>query len=94
MVKLCDEYICKSLKIIFNSYLIQGIFPSEWKKGNVVPKHKKNNKQCYHPASLLPICSKVFELLIYDSMFSHLLQNNLISENQCFYPGDYCVNQF
>ena len=38
-----------------------GSFPSEWKKGNVVPIHKKDNKQCLKnsgPISLLPICGK------------------------------------
>ena len=41
MLKLCDKSICKPLSIIFKSCLTQGIFPSEWKKANVVPIHKK-----------------------------------------------------
>ena len=41
MLKLCDRSICKPLSIIFKSCLTQGIFPSEWKKANVVPIHKK-----------------------------------------------------
>ena len=75
----------------------QSIFPSEWKKENVVPIHKKADKQCgrnYRPASLLPICSKVLERTIYNTMFTYFIENNLISENQSgFKPGDSCVNQ-
>ena len=41
MLKLCDKSICKLLSIVFKSCRTQGIFPSEWKKANVVPIHKK-----------------------------------------------------
>ena len=97
MLKLCDKSICKSLSIILKSCLTQGIFPSEWKKANVVPIHKKNDKQCvnnYRPVILLPICSKVLERIIYNPMFTCFIENNLISENQSgFKSGDSCVNQ-
>ena len=49
-----------------------GSFPSEWKKGNVVPIHKKDDKQClknYRPISLLPICGKIFKKLIFNEIF-------------------------
>ena len=92
-----SDRTCKPLSIIFKSCLTQGIFPSEWKKANVVQIHKKNDKQCvnnYSPASLLPICSKVLERIIYNTTFTYFLKNNLISENQSgFKPGDSCVNQ-
>ena len=32
MVKICDDSICKPLKLIFQSCLERGTFPSEWKK--------------------------------------------------------------
>ena len=37
-------------------------FPSEWKKANVVPIHKKGSKQIlknYWPISLLPVFGKL-----------------------------------
>ena len=40
---------------------------------NVVPVHKKEDKQClkiYRRISLLPICSKLFERLIYSELFT------------------------
>ena len=69
----------------------------EWKKANFVPVHKKLNKQSlknYRPISLLPICSKTFERLIYNKMFTFFSENNLISLTQSrFRAGDSCVNQ-
>ena len=66
-------------------------------KANIVPLHKKGNKQSlknYRPISLLPICSKIFERLIYNEMFTFFTENNLIFPNQSgFRPEDSCVNQ-
>ena len=74
-----------------------GSFPSEWKKGNVVPIHKKDDKQClknYRPISLLPICGKIFEKLIFNEMSNFFIENESISPNQSrFKPGDSCINQ-
>ena len=48
----------------------------------------------YLPVSLLPICGKVFERLIYNSLFEYFIENDLISPNQSgFKPGDSCTNQ-
>ena len=60
MIKLCGNSICEPLLIIFNDYLKEVKFPSDWKKAHVVPVHKKCDKHCgknYRPISLLPICS-------------------------------------
>ena len=69
MIKICSSSICKPLRLIFNHCIDSGIYPCEWKKANVVPIHKKGDKQTlknYRPASLLPICGKIFERLIYN----------------------------
>ena len=85
------------LKLIFQACLESGKFPNEWKKANVVPVHKKGDKQIlknYRPISLLPIAGKIFERLLYDKMFEFFIANNLISKNQSgFRPGDSCINQ-
>ena len=44
MLKLCRDSLCRPLELIFKDYLANGIFPSDWKKGNIVPAHKKNDK--------------------------------------------------
>ena len=97
MMKLFGNSIRKLLSIIFNDCLREGKFPSNSKKAHVVPVHKKGDKQClktYRPISLLPICSKIFECLIYNELFTFFNDNNLISPNESgFRPGDSCVNQ-
>ena len=65
--------------------------------GKVVPVHKKSDKQIlknYWPVSLLPICGKVFERLICNSLFEYFIENDLISSKQSgFKPGDSCTTQ-
>ena len=59
MLKMCGDTICKLLELIFKQALTTGVFPSEWKKGNIVSYYKKGDKQNlknYRPVSLLPIC--------------------------------------
>ena len=90
--------LCRPLKIIFQSCLESGKFPIEWKKANVVPVHKKGDKQrlknC-RTISLLPTAGKIFERLFYDRMFVEVFsENKLISKNQSgFLPGNFCINQ-
>ena len=62
-----------------------------------MPIYKKNDKKSiknYRPVSLLPICRKIFERLLYNEMFSFFIENGLISQNQSgFKPEDSCINQ-
>ena len=97
MIKICGKSLCKPLEMIFKSRIQKGEYPSEWKKANVVPVHKKGDKQLlknYRPISLLPIFGKIFERIIYNNIFEYLTTNKLISNNQSgFKPGDSCINQ-
>ena len=97
MIKMCDSSLIKPLKLIFQNCLRHGFFPETWKRANVVPVHKKNEKNLkenYRPISLLPIFSKILEKLIYESLYSHLERENLLNPNQSgFRPGDSTINQ-
>ena len=35
----------QTIRIIFKEALSTGLFPSEWKKGNIFPIYKKGDKQ-------------------------------------------------
>ena len=66
MIKLSDDALVLLPKTIFMNCLRRGIFPEIWKYANVVPVHKKNEKNVkgnYRPISLLPIFGKILENL-------------------------------
>ena len=96
MIKICEESISLPLKIIFET-LKHRVFPEIWKKANVVPSHKKEDKTLiknYRPISLLPIFSKIFERIIYNSLLNYFLSNKLFTPSQSgFLPGDSCIAQ-
>ena len=97
MLKLCDKSIVKPPPIIFKNCKLRKTFPDLWKKANVVPIHKKGEKDFiknYRPVSLLPIFGKIFERLIFNSLFKYIDENELLNPNQSeFRPFDSCVNQ-
>ena len=97
MLKTCGDTIWKPLEMIFSQALTSGSFPSEWKKGNIVPIHQKYDKQNlinYRPVSMLPICGKIFERLFFNEMFWFFLKNKLLTPHQSgFKSGDSCMNQ-
>ena len=75
--RICDSSIVKP---IFETCLVTGIFPGKWKMSNVCPIHKKkskNDKSNYRPISLLHILSKIFEKIIFESLYSYFTKNNL-----------------
>ena len=84
LIKMYASSIAKPLAILFRNCLESECFPKEWKKANIVPVHKKHDKQLiknYRPVSLLPICSKIFEKVIFNSLFKYLDDNNLLNSN-------------
>ena len=58
---------------------------------------QKNDKHCinnYHPLSLLPLCGKIFEHILYNPLFLYLESNNLLTPHQSgFHPNDSCIYQ-
>ena len=97
MIKLCGQSLILPLNLIFNNILRTAKFPKQWKRANVTPVHKKESKQLvknYRPNSLLPIFAKMFEKIIFKHLYNHLIQNELITNNQSgFRPGDSVTNQ-
>ena len=68
-----------------------------WELANVAPILKKSDKQLiktYRPISLLPICGKILEKIIFNNLCAYLHTNNLMTKNQSgFRPGDSTTNQ-
>ena len=97
MLLLCDDSVILPLKIIFSNILSTSIYPNLWKVANVIPIHKKGDKQLiknYRPISPLPICGKILEKIIFNYLYSYLTANRLITRSQSgFRPGDSTTNQ-
>ena len=75
ILKLCATEISPILQIIFSQSFKEGILPSDWLQGNVIPIHKKGDPIVpanYRPISLTSVCCKVMEHVIYHSIMSHL----------------------
>ena len=61
------------------------------------PIFKKGDKQLiknHRPISLLPICGKILEKIIFNNLYAYIHKNNLITKNQSgFRPGDSTTNE-
>ena len=97
MIKICDKSIIKPLILLFKNSTKSSYYPDIWKKSNIIPVHKKNDKRLvnnYRPISLLPIFGKIFEKIIFNRIYNFLSEENLLNHNQSgFRPSDSCVNQ-
>ena len=98
MLKICDSATAEPKKLIYEKCLDAGRYLCLWKKVIIVPAHKKNSHRIlknYRPISLLPICGKIFEKIIFDEIYEDLTANKLFSDKQSGYcPGDSTINQF
>ena len=97
MIKICDRSLLKPLIILFENSIKSSCYPDIWKKSNVIPAHKKNDKRLvnnYRPISLLPIFGKIFEKITFNRIYNFLLKEELLNPNQFgFRPSDSCINQ-
>ena len=72
ILKVCGPSIYKHLELNFKQCPKTGVFLSAWKNGNIVPIHKKGDKQILKnqcPVSVLHICGKILEILMFNEMF-------------------------
>ena len=58
---------------------------------------QKNDKRVinnYGPVSLLPVCGKILERIMYNPVFLYLKNNELLTPHQSgFRPNDSCIHQ-
>ena len=85
MIQMCDESITIPLELVFESAIRSGHFPDTWKKGIIIPVHKKESKNLvknYRPISLLPVFGKMFEKIIYNNLYNYFQENQFLTEKQ------------
>ena len=94
---MCEESLVHPLFLNFRGCVHTGFYPDTLKKSNIVPLHKKGEKRIvnnYRPVSLLLICSKILEKIIFESTMRIRNKNKLLSDAQSvFRPSDLCEYQ-
>ena len=85
VVKDVGDILAKTLAMIFNSSLENGIFPDIWKLARVTPIFKsgvKRDLNNYRPISVISIFSKILERIVHEQILDFILENNIIIKNQ------------
>ena len=82
VVKLCAEELSVPFADMVNSAFESCEFPDDLKKADLSPLFKKADdmlKENYRPVSILPVWSKVFEIIIADQLLEYFRQifNNI-----------------
>uniref|UniRef100_W8B6W6 Putative RNA-directed DNA polymerase from transposon X-element n=3 Tax=Ceratitis capitata TaxID=7213 RepID=W8B6W6_CERCA len=84
-IKIILPCILGTLTHIINHCITTSCFPEQWKIGTVLPVAKKN-RPCspsdFRPISVLPVLSKVFEMLLAKQINEFVSKHNLISPFQ------------
>ena len=94
-LKECRNELSNSLCMLLNKSFSEGVFPSEWKRANVVPVFKSKDRQDvrnYRPVSLLSVVSKLAERCVYNSVYS-VVCNKLSSAQHGFLSGKSTTTQ-
>ena len=95
LLKETARQISPSLTVLFNKSLSTGVLPHDWKLANVVPVHKKDNKEHvenYRPISLLSLISKVLERCVFNKIKDHVFEQ-INNGQHGFVPRKSCVTQ-
>ena len=94
ILRECAHELAVPMNILCELSLTQGVFPSAWKEANIIPIHKKGDKKCadnYRGISLLPLCSKLLEKVVFDQLLAHC-QPALPQGQHGFLPRRSCVS--
>ena len=97
LLKEGAQHLQIPLKHLFNFSLNQCEFPAAWKRANLTPIHKKNEKTLpnnYRPVSLLSNVGKSLERCVHKHIYNYVIDNNLVTPFQSgFTRNDSTTNQ-
>ena len=97
LLKMASSCLIPSLTRLINLSLKECTMPDSWKKANVIPIHKKDDRHLvenYRPISILPCVSKIIEKIVFKRVYNYLNDKSALTSQQSgFRPGDSTVNQ-
>ena len=76
IIKNCDKSLFQPLTLLFHNSIKSSCYPGIWKISNILPVHKKSDKQLvknYRLISVLPIFGKIFEKIIFNRLYNFLI---------------------
>ena len=80
---------------IVNFCIRNSVFPTDWKKAQIIRLPKINlplNYNDLRPISILPVMSKILEYIIKAQLIEHLDNNNILPETRSeFKKGHSCA---
>ena len=84
-MKLALPSIDSSLAVLLNTSIETSQFPDSWKVARVAPIFKeddKTEKSNYHPISVLPVISRLFQKLVFEQLYDFMEQNGRFTAEQ------------
>ena len=82
IIKCCNEILAYPIAYLINQSLETATFPDCKKIAKVVPLHKSGSKanfDNYRPISVLQVLPKVFERVVHNQLYDHLVNHNTLS---------------
>jgi hypothetical protein len=97
LLKETSDAISAPLSILFNKSFDLAKVPQAWKKANICPIHKKDERSLvtnYRPISLLSCVGKVQERIVYTYLYKYFKANDLLTwKNSGFKELDSAIYQ-
>jgi len=84
-LKRASCIVSEWLSKFFNKCMATGEFPVSWKIAHITPipkVHSPCSSSEYRPISVLPVLSKLFEIVLYHRVYFYLTEHNLIDKRQ------------
>ena len=92
-LKFAAVLISEPMTKLFNKSLSEGIFPNTWKTAIIKPifknKGSPSNPTNYRPISLLSCMSKILEKIVFNKIYKHISEHELLTDKQSGYRPEH-----